>query len=558
VTDPTPDPAAASCLADAAYARYVAGGLAREELRRVEAHLVRCLRCRAFVLALREDESLRAEALRDPAAAAVTPPPGAGLAPPPAPGSALALSLTLVGLAAAAAAGLALLEAGLPGRGGAGVPRLGWRGVPAMALEFVLMARERAPLLVDLALPIAAMASVSALLSFALSALRRRLGGPGVKALAALAVLGAPAEGRAHFGFHEHEDVVVAAGSVHDGTLVASAHSVSVDGIVDGDLVVVTERLTVRGEVRGNLFAIAREIDLRGVVEGSVFAGGERSRIGGEVRGDLYSVGEIFAFEPGGRVARDATIVADQVLLEGALGRDANALFAGRVEARGTLGRHLRARADAVALLDSARVGGDVLATLPAGAEVERRPGAEVRGEVRTTHREPRGSVLDRYRRPEFYAWMLFHIGAGFVSGMLLHLAAPGVLAVRAGRPRDLVRALGVGLAALVAVPILLLVAAATVVGLPVALVGAAALLAALYTALLAVAALVGEALVRPRAGRAGFGAALASGLAILVVLTHLPFLGDALRVVAVLIGFGLLVERASDAWRHRAASAAA
>ena len=127
---------------------------------------------------------------------------------------------------------------------------------------------------------------------------------------------------------------------------------------------------------------------------------------------------------------------------------------------------------------------------------------------------------------------------------------------MRADGPRDLVRAVGIGLATLVAAPLALVVAAATVVGIPVALIGAAALLAALYVALVAVAALVGGALVRPGPGHAGFGAALAAGLAILVVLTHLPFLGDAVRVVAVLTGLGLLVERLRSAWRERGAPA--
>ncbi len=530
-----------ACLPDATCARYVAGELDREEVRHVEAHLIQCRRCRARVLAL-----------RDGAPAAPAPSPEAGA--PPGRAHALALSLTLLGLAAVAAVALAAIESRLPEPLDRLAPaHLGWRGVYAMALDLVFLARERAPAAFDLALPIAGMASVSALLSFALSALRRRLGGPGAKTFAALAVLALPGESRAHFGLHEHEDVVVAAGSVHDGTLVASARSVSVDGVVDGDLVVLTERLIVRGEVRGNLFAVAREIDLRGVVQGSFFAGGERSKIAGEVRGDLYSAGETFALDPDGRIGRDATIVADEVLLEGSLGRDANALLARRVEARGTLGRHLRARADRLALLDGVEIGGDVEAALPDGVDVERSPGAEIRGEVRTAHRDTqREAAFDRFRGPEIYAWMLLHVGAGFVLGMLLHLLAPGILAVRAESPRDLVRAVGIGLATLVAAPLALLVAAATVVGIPVALIGAAGLLAALYVALVAVAALVGGALVRPGPGRAGFGAALAAGLAILVVLTHLPFLGGPLRVVAVLVGLGLLVERARSAWRER------
>jgi cytoskeletal protein CcmA (bactofilin family) len=423
-----------------------------------------------------------------------------------------------------------------------------------MGLDLVFMVRGVAPAAFDLLLPVAAMASVSALLSFALSALLRRIGGPGAKALAGLALLALPGEGWAHFGFHEHQDVTIAAGSVHDGTLVASARSVTIDGTVDGDLVALTERLTLRGEVRGNLFAVARELDLRGSVQGSLFAGGERTNLGGEVRGDVYAVGEIFRLGPEGRLGRDATLVADQIVLEGALGRDANAVYGGRIEARGRLGRHLRARAERLVLFDGARIGGDVEAMLPEGAEVERAPEAAIRGEVRTSHRDSsHGSELDRFRGPEVYAWMLLHVGAGFVLGMLLHLLWPGLLAVRAEGPRDLVRAVGIGVATLLLAPLALLAAAFTVVGIPVALIGAAALVFSLYLGLIAVSGLVGSALVHPRDGsRSGFGAALAVGLAILVVLTHLPFLGGALRVVAVLTGVGLLGERVLATWRER------
>jgi hypothetical protein len=209
-----------------------------------------------------------------------------------------------------------------------------------------------------------------------------------------------------------------------------------------------------------------------------------------------------------------------------------------------------------VVLVDGVRIGGDVEALLPDGVAVERGPGVAVAGEIRTARRfEPPGSTLERFRSPEIYAWMLLHVGAGFVLGMLLHVLWPGLLAVRAEGPRDLLRAVGIGIATLVLAPLALCVAALTVVGIPVALIGAAALLSAMYVALIAVSALVGAALVRPAPGsRSGFGAALAAGLAVLVVLTHLPFLGEALRVVAVLTGLGLLTERALAAWRQRRA----
>ncbi len=544
-----------SCLTESICARYLEGGLSREQAREVEAHLIHCRGCRELVVALREpgEPPRRRRGARTAAADGPRAPDGAtGRA------GALALSFTLVALAGAVAAASAVVESRLPGGFSSPTePHASWRGIYAMAIELVFVARESAPMLFDLALPVAVMASASALLSFGLSVLIRRVGGPGAKVLAALAIVAAPGEGRAHFGLHEHEDVVVRTGEVHHGTLVASARSVSIDGTVDGDLVVLTERLTLRGELVGNLFAVARELDLRGAVHGSVFVVGERADVAGEVQGDVYAGGELFLLGPAGRVGRDATVVADRVVLEGSLGRDANALLAETLEARGPIGRDLRGRAERIVLLEGARIGGDVQASLPEGVELERSAGAQVQGEVRAgRYQRHDGSELSRFLAPELYAWMLLHVGAGFVLGMLLHALAPGILAVRADTPRDLLRGLGVGVATLVAAPLALLLAAASVVGLPIALIGAAGLAAALYVGLVAVATRIGTALVHPGESRhGGFGTALATGLAILVVLTHLPYLGDWLRVVAVVIGLGLLVEHALAAWRARAAT---
>lgn len=547
-----------SCYPASTYARYLEGELSRDESRPIEAHLVQCRRCRELVIALRERD--HASDAGDKRLAAD---PGAGeTGRPPASSRtrALALPFTLVALAAVAATAMAFLEARIARPFGEPGPLdAGWRGAYAMAIDLVFVLRESAPTLFDLALPVAAMASASALLSFALSVLRRRIGGPAAKALAALAMLATPGESRAHFGMHEHEDVLVAAGTVHSGTLVASARTVTVDGVVDGDLVVLTERLVLRGELSGNLFAVAREVDLRGIVHGSLFIGGERSTLAGDVRGDAYLGTESLILAPDARIARDLTVVAEQIVLEGALGRDANALFAGSIEARGSIGRDLRGHTRQLVLLEDSRIGRNVEVSLPEGVAIERRAGAQVGGELRALpHHRQRKSDLARFLEPEVYAWMLLHLGAAFVLGMLLHLLAPGILAVRAESPRDLLRGLGIGLATLVAVPLALALAALTVVGLPVALIGAAGLGAALYVGLVAVGGLIGAALLHhPGEGSlGGFGAALATGLAILVLLTHLPFLGDALRVVAIVVGLGLLVERALEAWRRREAPA--
>jgi hypothetical protein len=112
-------------------------------------------------------------------------------------------------------------------------------------------------------------------------------------------------------------------------------------------------------------------------------------------------------------------------------------------------------------------------------------------------------------------------------------------------------RSLGIGFLALVATPLALALAAVTLVGIPVTLIVGAAYLLALYLSPILVAALVGRTLISSDGeGASGFGLALLVGLLVLTLLVNVPVLGWLVRVLAVLTGLGILVERAVSAWR--------
>jgi anti-sigma factor RsiW/cytoskeletal protein CcmA (bactofilin family) len=541
-----------SCFPELTYAIYVDGELPAEEAHPVEAHLVGCRRCRELVVALREEAEFVTDVLQErvrearPAASRAAPARGLALGLGPA-------------LAAAAAVALALgwiLE----------TVRTEWldqltplsiRGVVDMSFDVIFLLRDEAPAAFEVALAVAAMASTSALLCFALTALLRRSSGPGVITLAALVAIVAPAApSQAHFGLHRHPDYTLAAGETHDGTLIASGGNIDIDGVVIGDVFAFSKRLNVRGEVRGNIVAIARNIELTGAVQGSAHLAGGRTDVSGEVRDNLYAAGEYVSLSGSARVGRDAAVVGEDGVFEGSVARD---LFVGgeNIELRGSVGRNLGAWAERLALLDGARVGGDIDAVLPADTEVEIAPGARVAGETHTRVRirhHDRGYA--RFLEPRFYVWMVLQIAAGFAVGMLLHAFVPGVFGGRLETVGAFFRSLGVGFVAVVAAPIALLLVALTVVGIPLALLGAEIYVTSLFLSGILVAALIGSALVHPRGeGWTAFGLTLLAGLTLLIVASHVPFLGGLVRVIALLAGMGLLVERLQAAWAsiHRA-----
>jgi anti-sigma factor RsiW len=535
-----------SCFPEPTYAVYVDGELPPDEALPLEAHLVGCRRCRELVVALREEAELLTDVLQErtrearPAAAGPAPARGIALGLGPALAVAGAVTLALGWILDAARA--AWLDQLTP---------LSIRGVADMAFDLIFLLRDEAPAAFEVALAVAAMASTSALLCFALTALLRRSPGPRLLTLAALLALVAPAApSQAHFGLHKGPDYTLPAGETHDGTLVATGSSVDIDGVVTGDLFAFSKRLTVRGEVRGNVIAIARNIELPGAVEGSVHLAGGRTNVSGEVRDNFYAAGEYITLGGSARVGRDAAMLGENGVFEGSVGRDL--LAGGRtVELRGSVGRNLGVWVERLALMDGARVGGDVDALLPPDTEVEIAPGASVAGETRTRVRElPRDRGLARLLEPRFYVWLVLQIAAGFAVGMLLHAFVPGVFGGRLETAGAFFRSLGVGFLAVVAAPVALALIALTIVGIPLALLGAEIYLTSLFLSGILVAALIGGALAHPRGeGWSAFGLTLLAGLAILVVASHIPFLGGLVRIIAVLTGMGLLVDRVHAAW---------
>jgi cytoskeletal protein CcmA (bactofilin family)/predicted anti-sigma-YlaC factor YlaD len=539
-----------SCHPELSYAIYVDGELTPEQARPVEAHLIGCRRCRELVVALREEAGLFADALQEQASLARPASPLPTEARRAARGLAIGAGPVLAAAAVAIVASGWILDTMRPAA-------LGWldawslRGAYDMAFDLIFLLRDEAPAAFEVALAVAAMASASALLTFALTALLRHWSGPGALSLLALAAVLTPAApGHAHFGLHQHPDFSLAAGETHEGTLVASGHSVNVDGVVTGDLFVLAQRLTIRGEVRGNLVALARNLELPGRVTGSVHVAASRANVSGTVAGNLYALAEDLALASRGRIERDAAFAGESAVFEGAVGRD---LFVAGdwLEVRGSVGRDLRAWGEHLTLLDGAQVGGDVDARLPSGTEVDVTSGARIQGEIRTRepeHHGPRGFA--RFLEGRFFLWLALHIAAGFAVGMLLHAVLPGIFAGRLETGRAFFRSLGVGFLVVVAGPIAIAAVALTLVGIPVAVMGLGLYLSALYVAGILVAALIGVALTHPRGeGWTSFGLALLVGLVILVLAMHTPVLGGVVRAVAVLTGVGLLADRARIAW---------
>jgi cytoskeletal protein CcmA (bactofilin family)/anti-sigma factor RsiW len=529
-------PAATTCLL------YADGELAGSALREMEAHLVGCRDCRSRVVALRDEGALLGEVLRGelhhtaPAAVAVDPR-----------GVALGLPLAVGAVTIALAAAGALLDARLPGAFDLLHPRR-IKGAVEMTFDVIFMLRARAPGLVELGFAVGVVASISALGSFVVSAASRRWFGTTV--LLALAFAAAPDPARALL-VHKGSDYHVSAGErIAESVFTRGADRVDVDGAIDGDLIAMAERVTVRGQINGTLYVFCRELEITGTVGGAVHAISEQVRIEGTVHGGAYALVENLTLTSTARMQGDVGAISEETVVEGSVARDLY-VDGDRLDVRGSVGRNLSSHwLKELTLRDGTRVAGNVDVLLPEGRAIERAAGARVDGEVRSgVLPSPREHYLDHYRSWRFYAYHLAWFTAAFLFGLVAHRLGPVIFRGSIANGSQLLRTLVAGFVLLVVMPVAMIAAALTIVGIPIAIAALFLYILALYTADLAAGAWLGGLIVPPADDSLfEFGKSLAAGLAIVTVVSLVPFVGPAAGVVALLLGLGLLSERARAA----------
>ncbi len=521
--------------------QYAEGELSGNAIREIEAHLVTCRDCRARVMAFREEGTLLGEVLREELHHTAPAP----AVPSEARGIALGVPIAIAATSMALAAASALIDMRLPGALDLLHPRR-LKGAVEMTFDLIFMLRANAPGLLEAAFAIGIVASIAALLTFAVGAFSRRIFD--ATPLLLLALLAAPEPARA-FEVHREPVFSIARGERVDENVVATGERVEIDGTLDGDLIAAAEHVSVRGEVTGSIYVFCRDLDITGSVGGAVHAIAESSRIEGTIRQPVYVASEDFALTANGRLQSDVHLFVDSGVLEGVVRRDVMAA-AERLDLRGEVGRDVQAPwIEEIYLRDSAHIGRDVDVRLEEGRSIERSPGARIDGEVRTSPRgSPREHYLDHYRSWRFYAGHLAWFAAAFVFGLIAYRTGPVIYRGTIATSGDLVRTLAVGFVALIVVPVAIIALALTIVGIPTAIASLFVYIVALYTADLVVGAWLGRMIAPPADDSLfEFGKSLALGLAILSVAAMVPFLGPPVGFVALLLGLGMLFARARD-----------
>ena len=299
---------------------------------------------------------------------------------------------------------------------------------------------------------------------------------------------------------------------------------------VDG-LSVIGGTVVVRGTVEGNLEGVAGSIVIArsGVVTGSISAAAGSVQINGQVDGNVDVGAGSVTLSQSGRVGGDLNAGSETVLIAGEVGGDA-VLGAERVTLAetGSVGGELRYSPDGRFVNEGGTVGGAIVADSSIG-----------------------GGTFE-----------LIGLSNALFSGyvMIVNLVLGAILLLVVSRFSDRVgatvgdeplRATGVGVAALIGIPIGLGLLAVTIVGIPLMLAGVF-----LYVLLLWVALIYGRFAVAVWA-LAQFDVenrwlALFVGIVGLGLLGQVPVVGWLITLATFLLGLGAVTLTIFRSWRGR------
>jgi cytoskeletal protein CcmA (bactofilin family) len=317
------------------------------------------------------------------------------------------------------------------------------------------------------------------------------------------------------------------------------------------------------GPVRGSFYATGGDIDLAYPVAKDAYLAGGDIRVHAPVGGNLGMAGGDLALETsvGGkaRLIGGQISVGPQAAVAGSLELDG-----GQVTMRGKAAQNMTVRAGAV-IIDG-EIDGDVKIE---AREITLRPGALIKGSLTYTSRhemnldtgaQVQGAVVHESGPGGGYSrgarsrnlsdisvyWLVVLLASGTVFMLAFPAFVEGAQAELASRGWEY---LGVGLAVLLATPVLAVIFAITIIGIPVAVVLVVMFLLLMFLGYVVSAIFIGACLLRAahRERETGVGwriGALAIALIALALLRLVPVAGGLVLFLVLVFGIGCCVMR--------------
>jgi len=355
--------------------------------------------------------------------------------------------------------------------------------------------------------------------------------------------------------------VTVASGEVVDDDLYVAAETIIIDGTVDGDLWAAGNTITINGIVNGSVMAAGRIVNINGDITHAVRAVAETININGDVGGDVIVGCGKANIASTARIGGDLLFGADIAGIDGLI--EGNIKGSGsEVSISNVVNGNVELEVESLTILSTANIGGHLSYTSEEEADIQ--SGVQIAGATTHTLPEVKKNWTKVFPFVLFFGVLakVFNFLMALVAGVVIIFLAPKKLTsitdAIGTRPGP---SAGWGAMILFLTPIAALIVCFTIIGIPVGLITLAIYGIALYLAQIPVGLFIGRWIIgrfRVVESKAIMVGALAIGLAILKLLSLIPYFGFVVGVAVVIFGLGAVVaaKRKRRAEAKEAASA--
>ena len=337
------------------------------------------------------------------------------------------------------------------------------------------------------------------------------------------------------------DSITIGASETINDDLYAFGNTVTILGTVRGDVIAAGATVQIDGTVSGSVMGAANSYSIRGPIGGSVRIAGNILSIDGKVTGDVVAAGSALTIGSSGRVGRDLILAAGTATLVGETARDARG-SAGALTVDGHVGGAMSVEVTTLRLTDRAVVDGSISYGSATDAAIA--PGANVKGTIE--RHAPRQQTQPTAQGPVVTLIDVLRALVGFLAlGLLLLLVAPRFMHGASARlTTNPWASLGIGVAILIGLPIVAILAiaiGAIVGGWWLGLVALAAYVIAIVVSVPVAGLTLGDWILARTGTMRQIPVALALGVIVLVVIGTIPVVGGLIVFLAVLFGLGAI-----------------
>ena len=341
--------------------------------------------------------------------------------------------------------------------------------------------------------------------------------------------------------FERNETVLLSKDDVVEGDYFAAGERITIAGTINGDAYIAGGNVIIEGEINGDLIAAGGTVNIRGKVAQDVRVAGGQVTVSGDVGGNVTLVGGSLEVSDFAKIAGSLVSAGGNLSVFAPIGKGAT-IGVGSATIGNLINGDVRAGVGELALTPSAKVNGDLTYWSDADAQIQN--GAEV--SRKTTHNFPQKKEKQESKKALGGLLAFFKIAsflAALIIGVILIKFAPQFTKATAETVANKTAlSLGIGLAALIITPLLILIIAVTIIGIPLTLILLALFLITIYLSKIFVSVAIGRKIVEMINQKVGDYAVFILGLLVYTLITLIPIIGAVVAILALLAGFGAIV----------------